>query len=70
MIRPQPCAWFEVIVARDDAFIALDPSGAPIVSSGFNARFASHPLAGNMNIDPTSLPAYRAVAEHLLRKRR
>jgi V/A-type H+-transporting ATPase subunit I len=24
MIRPQPCCWFEVVVARDDAFIALE----------------------------------------------
>jgi V/A-type H+-transporting ATPase subunit I len=24
MIRPQPCRWFEVVVARDDAFIALE----------------------------------------------
>jgi hypothetical protein len=31
------------------------------------ARFASHPLAGNVNLDPTSLPAYRAIADHLLR---
>jgi hypothetical protein len=31
------------------------------------ARFASHPQAGNMHFDPTSLPAYRAIAEQLLR---
>ena len=31
------------------------------------ARFASHPLAGNVNLDPLSLPAYRAVADHLMR---
>jgi len=24
MIRPHPCRWFEVVVARDDAFIALE----------------------------------------------
>jgi hypothetical protein len=29
------------------------------------ARFSSHPVAGNAANDPTSLPAYRAVAEHL-----
>jgi hypothetical protein len=29
-------------------------------------RFASHPLAGNVNIDPTSLPAYQALADHLM----
>lgn len=30
------------------------------------ARFASHPLAANVNLDPMSLPAYHAVAKHLL----
>ncbi len=30
------------------------------------ARFASHPLAANANLDPTSLPAYHALARHLL----
>ncbi|PVA10675.1 6-aminohexanoate hydrolase [Pelagivirga sediminicola] len=29
------------------------------------ARFASHPVAPNAANDPTSLPAYRAVADHL-----
>ena len=29
-------------------------------------RFASHPVAGNAANDPTSLPAYRAVAEYLM----
>lgn len=28
MIRPQPCRWFEVVVARDDAFIALEALAA------------------------------------------
>jgi hypothetical protein len=31
------------------------------------ARFASHPVAGNAASDPTSLPAYHAVATHLIR---
>jgi hypothetical protein len=30
------------------------------------ARFASHLSPTNMNIDPTSLPAYRAIADWLL----
>ena len=30
------------------------------------ARFASHPVAGNAANDPTSLPAYEAVARHLI----
>lgn len=31
------------------------------------ARFASHPVAANGALDPTSLPAFRAIAEHLLK---
>ncbi len=31
------------------------------------ARFGSHPTAANAAMDPTSLPAFRAVAEHLMR---
>ena len=31
------------------------------------ARFGSHPVAANSAMDPTSLPAYRAMAEHLMR---
>lgn len=42
--------------------IYIDPKAEMVI-----ARFASHPLAGNVNLDPTSLPAYRAVAEHLMR---
>ena len=34
------------------------------------ARFASHPRAANATIDPTSLPAFQAVAEHLMVTRR
>lgn len=30
------------------------------------ARFASHPVASNTANDPTSLPAYEAVARYLL----
>ncbi len=30
------------------------------------ARYASHPIAGNAGIDPTSLPAYHALGQHLL----
>lgn len=45
--------------------IYVDPKAEMVI-----ARFASHPLAGNVNIDPLSLPAYRAVAEHLMKKKR
>jgi CubicO group peptidase (beta-lactamase class C family) len=43
--------------------IYIDPKAEMVI-----ARFASHPLAGNVNLDPTSLPAYRAIAEHLLQR--
>jgi hypothetical protein len=42
--------------------IYIDPQAEMVI-----ARFASHPLAGNMNLDPMSLPAYRAIADQLLR---
>ena len=45
--------------------IYIDPKAEMVI-----ARFASHPLAGNMHFDPTSLPAYRAIADQLLRKPR
>ena len=41
--------------------IYIDPKAEMVI-----ARFASHPLAGNVNLDPTSLPAYRALARHLM----
>ena len=34
------------------------------------ARFASHPVAANAANDPTSLPAWRAVADHLMTRDR
>ena len=39
----------------------IDPKAEMVI-----ARYASHPLAGNANFDPTSLPAYHALALHLL----
>jgi len=44
--------------------IYIDPAAEMVI-----ARFASHPLAGNVNLDPTSLPAYHAVATHLMKAR-
>ena len=41
--------------------IYIDPAAEMVI-----ARFASHPLAANINLDPTSLPAYEAVARHLM----
>lgn len=42
--------------------IYVDPVAEMVI-----ARFGSHPIAANSAFDPTSLPAYRAVAEHLMR---
>jgi CubicO group peptidase (beta-lactamase class C family) len=44
--------------------IYVDPAAEMVI-----ARFASHPLAGNVNLDPLSLPAYRAIADHLMKTR-
>ena len=40
--------------------IYIDPAAEMVI-----ARFASHPLGANVNLDPTSLPAYHAMAEAL-----
>lgn len=42
----------------------IDPLAEMVI-----ARFASHPVAGNAVNDPTSLPAFEAVAKHLLEQR-
>ena len=41
--------------------IYIDPRAEMVI-----ARFASHHIAGNMGIDPTTLPAYHALAKHLM----
>ena len=41
--------------------VYIDPAAAMVV-----ARFASHPQGANLHLDPTSLPAYHALAKHLL----
>ncbi len=43
--------------------IYIDPTADMVL-----VRFSSHPSAKNAKIDPTSLPAYQAVAEYLLNK--
>ena len=40
----------------------IDPKAEMVI-----ARFASHPVAGNAANDPTSLPAYHALALHLMK---
>jgi CubicO group peptidase (beta-lactamase class C family) len=42
--------------------IHIDPAAEMVI-----VRLGSHPLAANANVDPTSLPAYQALAEHLMR---
>ena len=41
--------------------IYIDPTAEMVI-----VRLASHPAAKNAVIDPTSLPAYQAVAEYLM----
>lgn len=43
--------------------IYVDPAAEMVI-----ARFASHPLGGNVGIDPFSLPAYDAVANFLMKR--
>ncbi|WP_448566276.1 serine hydrolase domain-containing protein [Thalassotalea ganghwensis] len=43
--------------------IYIDPSAEMVI-----VRFSSHPQAKNAYIDPTSLPAYHAVAKYLMKK--
>ena len=41
--------------------VYIDPKAEMVI-----ARYASHPLAANSNLDPTTLPAFHALALHLL----
>jgi CubicO group peptidase (beta-lactamase class C family) len=38
----------------------VDPAAETVI-----ARFGSHPLAGNANLDPASIPAWEALGRHL-----
>ena len=42
--------------------IYIDPLAEMVI-----ARYASHPMAANVHLDPTSLPAWQAMGEHLRR---
>ena len=42
--------------------IYIDPKAEMVI-----ARYASHPMAANAFADPTSLPAYHALAKHLMK---
>ncbi|MNP62108.1 6-aminohexanoate-dimer hydrolase [compost metagenome] len=41
----------------------IDPQAQMVI-----ARFASHPVAGNAANDPVTLPAFAALAQHLLQQ--
>ena len=41
--------------------IYVDPKAEMVI-----VRYASHPLASGDNFDPTTFPAYQALAEHLM----
>ena len=43
--------------------IYIDPAAEMVI-----ARFATFPISFNAAIDPTSLPAYQAVADYLINK--
>jgi hypothetical protein len=43
--------------------IYIDPAAEMVI-----ARFATFPISFNAAIDPTSLPAYQAVADYLIKK--
>ena len=44
--------------------IYIDPKAEMVL-----VRFASHPVAANATNDPTSLPAYQAVANYLMNRK-
>ena len=41
--------------------IYVDPTAEMVI-----ARFGSHPMAANVHLDPISLPAFHAMARHLM----
>ncbi len=57
-----------------DAALQIDTRGVAFGGGGLMptlrnlARFGSHPIAGNVAIDPIALPAYHAMARRLIRK--
>ena len=52
--------WIDTARGIHGQVIYIDPEAEMVI-----ARFASCPLAANANLDPLSLPAYRAIADHL-----
>ena len=61
MIRPQPCRWFEVVVARDDAFIALEAlAGAATAEIEWHAHDS---IAAQTGRPDELLKRYAALAQ-------
>ena len=61
MIRPQPCRWFEVVVARDDAFIALEAlAGAGTAEIEWHTRDS---IAEQTGRPDEALKRYAALAQ-------
>jgi V/A-type H+-transporting ATPase subunit I len=61
MIRPHPCAWFEVVVARDDAFIALESlAGAGSAEIEWHARDS---ISGQSGKPDALLKRHAALAQ-------
>ena len=54
---------FDTIVEEKGVRLLIDPKAEMVI-----ARFASHPVATNRVINPTTLPAYDAVAALLQRR--
>ena len=68
--------------AEQDGYMTVDGNGTPFAARGVHGqtiyvdptadmvivRLASYPTAKNAKIDPTSLPAYQAVADYLRAK--
>ena len=61
MIRPQPCRWFEVVVARDDAFMALEAlAAAGSAEIEWNTRDS---VAAQSTQPSAALKRYAALAQ-------
>ncbi len=60
MIRPQPCRWFEVVVAREDAFMALEALAA---AGSAEIEWHAHDSVAEQTTQPAAaLKRYAALA--------
>ncbi len=61
MIRPQPCRWFEIVVARDDGFVALEAlAGAGTAEIEWHTRDS---MAAQTGRPDDLLKRYAALAQ-------